>query len=487
MFETTELGRTLAKEEYDRRVPELRTQLLRAQHDLARADFQVLVLFEGLAGAGEGDTLNLLHAWMDTRYLRTSALAVPTAEEKLYPAHWRFWQNLPPRGRIALFAGAWYAPLLRAREVNLDARLASIRAFERTLADSGVLIVKLWFHVSAAVQQARLEQSMADKASRRRVSKQDWKQHRRYEAVLRTATRIVQETSTGEAPWTLIESTDSRYRDASVADHVAQRIRRRLDAASLPASPPAPPVPAAVPSLVDSLDLGLRAEKAGHETELSMLQGRLRHLSHRVAKRGHRVLLVFEGPDAAGKGGTIRRVTAALDARQYHVIPLATPTAEQNAYPYLWRFWHHVPRRGRFAIFDRSWYGRVLAERVEGIASEPEWRRAYDEINDFEAQLTEHDGTSIHKFWLQISAEEQQRRFREGEAKPWKRYTIAEENVRNRSQTPLCKQAANDMLALTSTEHAPWTLVEAEDKRYCRLKVLRALCDDLESRLGGTK
>ena len=485
MFETAELGRTLSNEEYERRVPELRTQLLRAQHDLARANFSVLVVVEGLEGAGKGDTINLLHAWMDVRHLRTNALAVPTQEEQLYPNYWRFWQHLPPRGRIALFAGSWYSPLPRVGERELDTRLARIRTFERTLTENGILVVKLWFHVSADAQRERFERLMRDKATRWRVTKQDWKQHHHYESILRAASRIVQETSTGEAPWTLIESMDARYRDATVAEHLAQRIRRRLDTPSLASSPPAPQ-PAATTTLLDQLDLGLRAEKASYETELSTLQGRLNRLSHKVAKRRRSVVLVFEGPDASGKGGTIRRITAALDARQYRVISIAAPTAEEGAYPYLWRFWRNVPRRGRFAIFDRSWYGRVLVERVEGFAGELEWRRAYKEINDFEAQLSEH-GTSVHKYWLQVSGEEQLRRFQEREAKPWKRYKITEEDYRNRSKTPLYEVAANDMIALTSTERAPWTLIEAEDKRYGRLKVLRTLCDDLTARLERTE
>ena len=194
------------------------------------------------------------------------------------------------------------------------------------------------------------------------------------------------------------------------------------------------------------------------------------------------MVAVFEGWDAGGKGGAIRRLTRGLDARDYRVVPIAAPTEDERAHHYLWRFWRYLPRRGRITIFDRSWYGRVLVERVEGFAAEDEWRRAYSEINDFEAQLTDF-GTVLLKFWLHITPDEQLRRFEERQGIGYKQWKITDEDWRNREKWALYESAVQDMVERTSTSAAPWTLVEGNSKRYARLKVLRTVCDALEAAL----
>ena len=217
-----------------------------------------------------------------------------------------------------------------------------------------------------------------------------------------------------------------------------------------------------------------------YETELAQWQGKLAELSRDPRMRQCALICAFEGVDAAGKGGAIRRVTAALDARQYQIIPVAAPSDEERAQPYLWRFWRHIPRLGRITIFDRTWYGRVLVERVEKFCSEEDWRRAYSEINDFEQQLVD-GGAVLVKFWLQISREEQLRRFKEREKVAFKRFKITEEDWRNREKWDAYHDAVCDMVDQTSTAHAPWTLVEANDKRHARIKVLKTICSQLES------
>jgi polyphosphate kinase 2 (PPK2 family) len=235
-------------------------------------------------------------------------------------------------------------------------------------------------------------------------------------------------------------------------------------------------------NVLRALDLTKRMEKKDYEEELLDLQGRLNLLARHRNLRKHSIVLVFEGVDAAGKGGSIRRITKALDARRYNIYPVAAPTEEERAQPYLWRFWRNLPRRGKVAIFDRSWYGRVLVERVEGFCSEADWQRAYSEINDFEDQLA-RNGTILQKFWLSISQEEQLRRFEERQVTPFKRFKITEEDWRNREKWPLYESAICDMLDRTSTEIAPWTLVESENKYYGRIKILRTLVQRLEDEL----
>jgi polyphosphate:AMP phosphotransferase len=489
MFETAELGRTLSKSEYDAKVPALRTELLRLQAELGKTTSPALVLIHGVEGSGKGDALNLLHEWLDARYLHTHAFGPMTEEERQRPEHWRYWMALPPRGRLGLWSGSWYsAPLInhglhKGSASELERSIARIRQLETMLALDGLTLIKFWFHVPKRQQKRRFDALSDSKFTRWRVTDDDWEQHRRYEPFVRTAARVIEGTSTGEAPWTVIEATDARHRDVMLAEHLIQRLTTALATRE---SRPARQVPIAdignPRTILDSLDLDARVEKPQYEATLPLLQGRLNRLSRKVARENKGVILVFEGPDASGKGGAIRRVTRALDARQYRVIPIAAPTPEERSQHYLWRFWRHLPRLGRFTIYDRSWYGRVLVERVEGFADQAEWRRAYQEINEFESQLTSH-GIVLVKFWLHVSQDEQLRRFEDRQQKAWKQYKITEEDYRNRAKTPLYELAASEMIDRTSTESAPWALIEANDKRHARLRVLETLCDRLAQAL----
>jgi polyphosphate kinase 2 (PPK2 family) len=294
----------------------------------------------------------------------------------------------------------------------------------------------------------------------------------------------LRETSTGQAPWTIIEATDRRYRDIAVGETLAKTIRERIE------TPPAPriakearPAPVDGKTILDTVKLdGKRVTEDEYDERLEDLQRRLNRAFGKLKKRGRSAIAVFEGWDAAGKGGAIRRVTGALDARDYRVIPIAAPTDEEKAQHYLWRFWRHLPGRGSMSIYDRSWYGRVLVERVEGFCGEADWQRAYNEINDFEEQLDEH-GTVLAKFWLQIDAGEQLKRFKERERTEFKRYKITAEDYRNRSKWPEYTLAVHDMVERTSTDIAPWQLVAANDKHAARLDVLSHLCDRIERAL----
>ena len=225
-----------------------------------------------------------------------------------------------------------------------------------------------------------------------------------------------------------------------------------------------------------------KLDKAQFLRKLERFQGRLNLRHRKTSAHGISTVVVFEGWDAAGKGGAVRRATAALDARAWQAIPIAAPTDEERAYHYLWRFWRHLPREGVLTIFDRSWYGRVLVERVEGFATPPEWRRAYNEINEFEEQLAEH-GVVVVKFWMHITRDEQMRRFKERQTSPFKRWKLSDEDWRNRKRWDDYAQAVNEMIERTSTRVAPWTIVESNDKYYARIKVLQTICARLESAL----
>ena len=506
MFEAAELGARIPKEEYKARVPEVRQSLLDAQQLLRSADdFPVIVLLGGLEAAGRSETANLLNEWMDPRWIVTRAWDLPSDEERERPPFWRYWRSLPPRGRIGLFLNAWYGPAIHdriARECGKDAfksRLDRIRIFERALVDDGAVIVKFFLYLDAKSQRRRLKMLRADPLTRWRVTKGQWETMRLHDRVTEAAEQAIRVTSTDAAPWHIVEGADERYRNLTVAmgvrDAILEGIRAAVTRATLAREASAKPSvrrrskPNRVDTVLDgvsrdynvlnALDLANTLDKKRFRAQLERQQGRLNRLQREARDRGVSTIAVFEGWDASGKGGAIRRVTAALDAREYQVLPIAAPTDEELAHHYLWRFWRHLPRAGRVTLFDRSWYGRVLVERVEGFATPEQYRRAYGEINHFEEQLADH-GIVLTKFWLHISKAEQLARFRDRKRTPHKRWKITDEDWRNRRKWDDYELAVNEMVTRTSTRKAPWVLVEANDKNFARIKVIRTLANRLD-------
>ena len=492
MFESAELGHKIDKETYRKEVPPLREALLDAQSDLLLSEkFPVIILISGVDGAGKGETVNILNEWLDPRHIRTHAMHDPSDEERERPVMWRYWRVLPPKGKIGIFFRSWYSTPINdhvrglSKNSELDQQLERINRFEKMLADEGALILKLWLHLSKEKQKIRLKKLEKDPKTQWRVTPRDWKNFKIYDRFHSVAESVLRRSSTSEAPWTIIEGSDPRYRYLAVGKAILQALRARLDAAEIPQPHlTAPPVMPHIDNLsvLRRLDLSLSLGKAKYGDELEKYQAKLNLLTRHGNFGNVSVVALFEGNDAAGKGGSIRRITGALDARTYHIIPVAAPTEEERAQPYLWRFWRHAPRRGHMTIFDRSWYGRVLVERIEGFCSRADWMRAYSEINDFEEQLVRHR-VVIVKYWLSISREEQLKRFQDREKTGFKRFKITDEDWRNREKWDEYEGAVCDMIDRTSTEIAPWTLVEANDKNYARIKVLKTLCDALEKAL----
>ncbi len=495
MFESAELGHTIDKKTFRAEVPKLREALLDAQFDLREnGGFPVVILISGVDGAGKSETINVLYEWMDPRFLSTLAFAAPSDEEYERPFMWRFWRALPPKGRIGIFAGSWYSAPIAERIAgklsrgDLDQRMDQINRFEAMLVNEGALVLKFWFHLSKDGQRQRLKSLESDPRTAWRVTKESWARVKTYGKLQDAAGHILRMTNTPWAPWIVIEGTDDRYRSLTVGKVILDALQKRLADTRDQGFPVAPPIVQKTDSLdvLTALDLAQKLDKKAYETQLAKWQGRLADLVRHPAFAHRSLILAFEGADAAGKGGSVRRVTAALDARRYQIVPVAAPTEEERAQPYLWRFWRHIPRHGRVTIFDRTWYGRVLVERVEGFCTEADWLRAYTEINDFEHELHE-DGAIVIKFWLQISDKEQLRRFKEREKIPFKRFKITDEDWRNREKRPAYHAAVCDMVDRTSTGTAPWTLVEADDKSFARVKILKTICERLERALTDEK
>ncbi|KFX70358.1 polyphosphate kinase [Pseudomonas taeanensis MS-3] len=493
MFESAELGHSIDKATFEAAVPALREALLEAQYELQQQGrFALLILISGIEGAGKGETVKLLNEWMDPRLIQVSTFDQQSDEELARPPAWRYWRQLPAKGRIGIFFGNWYSQMIQGRvhgrlkKAALDQAIDGALSLEQMLCDEGTLIFKFWFHLSKVQMKDRLKALQDDPLHSWRLSPLDWRQSKTYDKFVRVGERVLRRTNRDYAPWYVVEGVDEYYRSLTVGRILLEGLQAALKTKNRPlAQPHAAPLTASLDerSLLDSLDMGQSLAKAEYQQQLASEQARFSGLMRDKRMRRHALVAVFEGNDAAGKGGAIRRVAAALDPRQYRIVPVAAPTEEERAQPYLWRFWRHIPARGSFTVFDRSWYGRVLVERVEGFCSAADWMRAYDEINDFEEQLTDA-GVVLVKFWLAIDQDTQLQRFKQREAIPFKRFKITEDDWRNREKWPLYRDAVGDMVDRTSSEIAPWILVEANDKRFARVKVLRTINAALEAAFG---
>jgi polyphosphate:AMP phosphotransferase len=490
VFEVAEIGQKVSKAEFERRQPALRIGLVNAQYDLRDQDFPVVIVLAGSDRAGCTDVLHGLHEVMDGRYVETVALGRPTEEELERPHFWRYWRRLPRRGQIGAFLGAWPLDVIVDRlsgdidDVQLEQRIEHIARFEETLADDGALLLKFWLHISKAELRKRLRRAKKDPDRYWQVDDRDRRLYRAFDEAVPIAERMIRGSSTGQAPWQIVESADARFRDLRIADAIHDGITRRLTAARARAAAPRARrrAPRRGRTILETVDLRKTVRKDAYRAKLQQHQAVLSRLSRQARATNVSSILVLEGWDAAGKGGVIRRITAAMNPETYHLVPVAAPTEDERARHYLWRFWRHLPRAGHVTIFDRSWYGRVLVERVEGLARRAEWQRAYSEINDFEAQLCEH-GILLLKFWLHIDREEQLRRFRKRQKTPFKKYKITEEDFRNRARWPEYTEAVHEMVGRTSSAHAPWHLVPANSKRWARIEVLETYTRALEQRL----
>jgi len=496
MFESAEIGHQVDKKRWKEASARLRPALLDAQYRLLKdGRSAVVVLVNGVDGAGRGETVNILNEWMDPRHIRTEAFGAMTEHDRLHPEMWRFWQVLPPKGQIGMLFGSWYTDPILAHVLDGEShdrfthRLERIRQFERMLVAEGVVVVKLWFHLSKKAARSRMKALESDPRTAWRVTEQERQHLKRYDDMVRVADEALRKTSIGEAPWLVIDGSDPAFRTLSAGQHLLDVLKRTLDRPNAPEgmAEQVPEAPSTLalngPGLLATQDYTRQIRRKHYEEALEELQGRLALLSRDPRMRQRSLALVFEGMDAAGKGSTIRRITQALDARFYRVVPVAAPNENERAQPYLWRFWRYIPAHGKAVIFDRSWYGRVLVERVEGYCTTQDWMRAYSEINEYEEELSDA-GVLIVKFWLAITPDEQLRRFRARESTPHKTYKITEDDWRNREKWPLYERAVEQMIDRTSTQGSPWHIVASDDKLWSRIEVLRLLCERLERKLG---
>ncbi len=482
------------KEHHKAHIKKLKKRLAYLQRQVIALKIPVAIVFEGWNAAGKGTLMNELLLRMDPRGYKVHKIKAPYEEEYMRPWLWRFWRRIPANDEIAIYDSSWYRRVLRDRvEGDLHGKklkksFEEIRNFERHLTDDGAVIIKLFLHISKAEQKARFKKLESNPATKWRVTEHDWKTHDLFEDFVEASERMFVETDTVNAPWHVVLTHDRRFAELKIFNTVIEALEEKLAVRKKYLAKVKKraecPVPEYVPGrrVLDQLDLTKALTKEEYKPLLKKYQKRIYDIMHQCYEKRVPVVIVYEGVDAGGKGGNIRRLVADMDPRGYEVVPIGAPTEDEKAHHYLWRFWTRLPKDGHFAIFDRSWYGRVLVERIEGFCEPEEWQRAYQEINEFEKMLHDH-GSAIFKFWIHIDKDEQLYRFRRREQRPDKRWKITEEDWRNREKWGRNMNCAHDMLLRTDTKYAPWTVVEGNSKKYARIKALRTVIDGLEKRL----
>lgn len=496
MLEKLDLSKKIEKEEYKQKIEGLRTELGELQRKCRESGIPVMIAFEGYGASGKGVQIGKLIQALDPRGFRVYAVKKETEEERLRPFLWRFWTKLPEKGRIAIYDTSWYRRVLLDRFAGsvegekLASAYDAILAFERQLVLDGMAVIKIFLVIDRKEQKKRFEKLCASPETAWRVSRGDWKRNRKFQKYEAMNEEMLSRTDTEEAPWNIVEATDRRYATVKIYSVVIEALKRRIEhweeesrqADEKRAEPGTKGERVLERSVLAKADLSLALSRKAYKKELRELQDKVQRLHGELYRRRIPVVLAFEGWDAAGKGGAIRRLTDKMDPRGYVVHPTAAPNAVERQFHYLWRFWKEMPKAGHIAVFDRTWYGRVLVERVEGFCTEEEWKRAYQEINAMERTLSD-DGVLLLKFWMQIDRDEQERRFIQRRDNPEKQWKITEEDWRNREKWEQYEEAVDEMLIRTSTPYAPWIVVEGNDKYYARIKVLRRVAEALESRM----
>lgn len=494
MLEQIDLSKTIGKQEYKTLIAELEIQLGELQRQARALQIPVIIVFEGWDAAGKGTLINKLLLTLDPRGFQVNPINPPNEEERLRPFLWRFWVKTPSWKKIGIFDRSWYGRLMVERVQKIVKRSVwsnafhEIKSFEKQLVDGGAVIIKFFLHITKKEQKKRFKKLENNPVTAWKVSAEDWKHHRKYKKYLVAIEEMLEKTDSGFAPWHIIEAHDRRFAKVKVFRTVVDMLEKCIHERQNQTQPnistehPRIELNKMSSSILDKVDLSVSVSREQYEKELKKYQKRIRELEHEVYIKRLPVVIVYEGSDAAGKGGNIKRLVRGMDPRGYEVIPIAAPNDIEKAHHYLWRFWQEIPKAGHIAIFDRSWYGRVLVERVEGFCAEEEWKRAYREINEMEEQLTNF-GTVVIKFWVQIDEDEQLKRFKARQDDSHKNWKITDEDWRNREKWDQYKMAVDEMLFRTSTSYAPWTIVESNCKWYARIKALKTVIKAVEKQL----
>ncbi len=495
MLETFDLSVRISKDDYNEISEPLRIRTGELQREVRGRGKSVIIVFEGWRGSGISQIINkILHAF-DPRGVRVYATDDPDDQERDHTMMWRFWTKVPPYGQIAIFDRSWYTSTLvekydRAHMDELPSDcVTDINDFEEQLASDGNLVIKFFLHISKQEQKKRLSELENDPFTYQTRYLRRKEGVYQYEQYLPVIEKMLMKTDLPATPWIIVEAEHIKYAHVKVLRTINSIIEGWLENLDHKRSenPQYLAVEGVMKSIgetniLDTVDLSLSFTKEEYKPLMERYQTTLKEIQFAAYRQGIPIIIVFEGWDAAGKGGCIIRLTNPLNPRGYVVDPISAPNDYEKLHHYLWRFYPKFPRKGHITIFDRSWYGRVLVERVEKFCREDEWHRAYHEINAMEERMA-RNGVVIVKFWLHIDQEEQLRRFTERENNEYKKYKITEEDWRNREKWDQYEHAVNAMIRKTSTPEAPWTIVPANNKYYARITTIKTVIEAIEKKI----
>ncbi len=489
----------LKKSEYEAELSEMNQRLIDLANGIKAAKIPVVITIDGWAAAGKGSQISKLIKYLDPRFYKVDPIRIPNEQEKRKPWMHRYWLKLPAQGEFQIFDGSWFRDAAKSyMHGTIDKNgyhryINDINTMERQLHDDGYLIIKFFLHITQKEQKKRLEALRDDEYTSWRVDKSDFINNKNYEKIAKRYDKLLEATNTDAAPWYIIPANDRFTAQFMIMKTVSEAVEGAINARNegrvhtmSPMFRTAGLAPQSF-SLVKTrklakIDMDKSLTEEQYRRRLKKYQTRLFELQNICYQRKIPVVVAYEGWDAAGKGGNIKRVANALDPRGYKVKPIAAPEPSEKSRHYLWRFWNRLENDGHFTIFDRTWYGRVMVEPIEGFTPRERADMAYREINEFERQLTDW-GAEVFKFWINIDKDEQLRRFKERENTPAKQWKITDEDWRNREKWDEYEKAVDRMIELTSTDFAPWIVIESNDKKYARIKVLKTICDRLEKRL----
>jgi len=492
MLKNTASPKNMDKKEYKKKMQALEFKLGILQQTIKEKEIPVIIVLEGWSAAGKGTLIGKFAYTLDPRNFKVHTMARVGEEGYMRPMLWSYWTKTPEKGQIAIFDKSWHRagfPLGENKwKMSKAARAGffyDVNAFEKQLTDNGTAIVKFFLHIEKGEQQKRFTELEENPDTSWRIDSDDWKQNKNYDKYLKVFNDMLEKTGNPSSPWHVIEADDMRHATVSAMEKLVIALEEAIAKKEAEKSAPLAEsgrMAVNLESILDKADLNKDIEDEKYKKQLNDLQKKVSELGFKLYSKRRSVVIVYEGWDAAGKGGNIKRLTERIDPRGYEVIPVSAPTKEALSHHYLWRFWVNMPKDGHIGIFDRSWYGRVMVERVEKLCGESEWNRAYREINDMELHMHRH-GTIVLKFWLHIDKDEQLKRFRDRQNNPHKQHKITDEDWRNRDKWEEHKLAVDEMLARTDTNYAPWHVIESNSKKYARIKVLQIVADALADEL----
>lgn len=470
---------------------DLKERLARISRVCQNLEIPVLVMVDGFESSGKGYVINTLTEELNPKYFDVEVFETNEEYDSKFPFTKRFFEHAPRKGHMQFFDRSFYYKLfdsLKVDEKNLDEEINSLEKMEKALYDDQTIIIKIFLNVSEDEQKDRIEKLEKSNEKSFYLSANDKNQNKNYKAYQKHMANILEKTNFPFSPWIIIDSDDLKEASKTAVFQMLEALTigiERVSTQRINSKNTQRSYDKDV-KIIENIDLDKKLDKDEYKERKKELQEEIRKVLFEFYKKDISTVLVFEGVDAAGKDGAIARLIKKVDPRLYTVHAISAPSKEELDRNYLWRFYDKLPKDGYMGIFSRSWYGRVMVERVEGFAKTNEWDRAYGEILDMEKNIYNH-GSLILKFFVVIDKDEQYKRFKDREKNPDKNYKLTDEDWRNRDKWDAYIKAMNEMLDRTNADYAPWIIIEGNNKKYARIKVMEEFLKYAKKRLGKNK